>query len=194
MARRSAGVDEKVDRQALIFEAVLSLLSREGISGVSMRAVAREAGVALGLVHYYFDDKTSLIAAALRHVGEQDIAIVEPDPTLADGDRLTAALHRVADAEFLTTEYLSLRLQLWALAQAHDEFAEINTSAQRRYREGLAVLISAARPELPPSECERRAADIDVVQNGMWLTALLGLDRAAIGRSVARTEEIALAD
>jgi TetR/AcrR family transcriptional regulator, cholesterol catabolism regulator len=192
MARRSAGVDEKVDRQALIFEAVLGLLSREGISGVSMRAVAREAGVALGLVHYYFDDKTSLIAAALRHVGEQDIAIVEPDPALAPADRVTAALRRVADPEFLTTEYLSLRLQLWALAQAHDEFAEINTTAQKRYRDGLAALIRAARPDLAGAECERRAADIDVLQNGMWLTALLGLDQPAIQRSVVRTEEIAL--
>jgi TetR/AcrR family transcriptional regulator, cholesterol catabolism regulator len=30
------------------------------------------------------------------------------------------------------------------------------------------------------------------VQNGIWLTALLGLDRASIRRSVRRCEEIAL--
>jgi len=30
------------------------------------------------------------------------------------------------------------------------------------------------------------------VQNGMWLTALLGLDRAALRRSVRRCEDIAL--
>lgn len=182
----------KVDRQSLILEAVLSLLAREGISGVSMRAVAREAGVALGLVHYYFDDKTSLIAASLRRVEEQDIAIVEPDPTLPPERRLRAALRRVADPEFLTTEYLSLRLQLWALAQVNEEFAEINSTAQGRYRAGLAALIRAAQPELTRAECDRRAADIDIVQNGMWLTALLGLDRASIRRSLARTEEIAL--
>jgi AcrR family transcriptional regulator len=185
---------EKVDRQALILEAVLSLLSREGISGVSMRAVAREAGVALGLVHYYFDDKTSLIAASLRRVEEQDIAIVEPDPALPPERRLRAALRRVADPEFLTTEYLSLRLQLWALAQVNDEFAEINRTAQSRYRAALAALIRAARPDLTRPECERRAADIDVLQNGMWLTSLLGLDRASIRRSLARSEEIALGD
>ena len=185
---------EKVDRQALILEAVLNLLSREGISGVSMRAVAREAGVALGLVHYYFDDKTSLIAASLRRVEEQDIAIVEPDPALPPERRLRAALRRVADPEFLTTEYLSLRLQLWALAQVNDEFAEINRTAQSRYRAALAALIRAARPDLTRPECERRAADIDVLQNGMWLTSLLGLDRASIRRSLARSEEIALGD
>lgn len=182
----------RVDRRELILEAALGLLSRHGISGVSMRAVAGEADVALGLMHYYFDDKASLIAAALRRVEEQDLTIVEPDPTRSPEDRVRVALRRVADPEFLTTEYLSLRLQLWALAQADEAFADINTRAQARYRAGLSALIRAARPELSKRACDRRAADIDVLQNGMWLTALLGLDRASIRRTVARTEEIAL--
>lgn len=194
MTQEPPATGEKVDRYELILEAVLRLLARDGISGVSMRAVAREAGVALGLVNYHFQDKTNLIAASLRRVEEQDLTIVEPDPGLAPERRLRAALRRVADAEFLTTEYLSLRLHLWALAQAHPEFATINSEAQRRYREGLAGLIRSARPDLGRAECNRRAADIDIVQNGMWLTALLGIDRASLRRSVRRTEEIALGD
>jgi len=189
-----ASSDEKVDRKARILDAALDLLSRQGISGVSMRAVAREAGVALGLVHYYFDDKTSLVRAALRRIEELDVALVEADPSVSPDEQLRVALHRIADPEFLTTEYLSLRLQLWALAQAHEDFAQINTTAQKRYRAGLSALIRAARPELSRRECNQRAADIDVVQNGIWLTALLGLDRASIRRSVSRCEEIALAD
>ena len=179
----------KADRQGRILEAVIYLLARDGISGVSMRAVAREAGVALGLVNYYFEDKTSLIGAALHHV-----EMVEPDPALAPRDRLLAALRRVAEPEFLTTEYLSLRLQLWALARAHEDFAQINAEAQKRYRAGIALLIREARPELSRSECNRRATDIDVVQNGIWLTSLLGLNRTSVRRSIARCEEIALGD
>ncbi|MEU7885343.1 TetR/AcrR family transcriptional regulator [Microbispora bryophytorum] len=190
---RAMDADEKVDRQARILDAALRLLSLQGISGVSMRAVAREAGVSLGLVHYHYEDKTSLIRAALHRIEEQDVSLVEPDPALGPEERLRAALTRVADPEFLTTEYLSLRLQLWALAQAHEDFERINTEAQKRYRAGLAALIGAARPELSPDECGERAADIDVIQNGLWLTALLGLDRASISRSVARCEQIALA-
>ena len=189
----SPEADAKIDRQARILEAVLRLLAQRGISGVSMRAVAREADVALGLVNYHYADKVSLIRAALRRIEEQDVALVEPDPTLPPEQRLRVALGRVADPEFLTTEYLSLRLQLWALAPAHDDFAQINITAQQRYRAGLASLISAARPELGQGECATRAADIDVLQNGMWLTTLLGLDRASIRRSVTRCEEIALA-
>ena len=189
----SAEPKDKVDRQARILEAVLTLLSRDGIAGVSMRAVAREAGVALGLVNYYFTDKTSLISAALRQVEEADVAIVQPDPLLTPEQRLRAALRRVAEPEYLTTEYLSLRMQLWALAGVHEDFATINTSAQLRYRSGLAALIRAARPSLSRTECDKRAADVDVLQNGLWLTALLGLDTGAVRRTLTRIEEIALA-
>ncbi len=192
MSRPTPNADEKVDRQARILEAVVSLLSQHGISGVSMRAVASEAGVALGLVNYYYEDKTSLVCAALRRIEEQDVAMVQPDPGEPPDERLRSALRRVADPEFLTTEYLSRRLQLWALARAHKDFAQINTEAQERYRTGLGALISAANPDLPAAECRRRAVDIGILQNGMWLTALLGLDMASVDRCVARSEEIAL--
>ena len=182
------------ERQERILDAVLALLAQGGISTVSMRAVAREAGVSLGLVNYHYEDKTSLIRAALHRIEEQDVALVAADPDLEPEERLRAALARVAAPEFLTTEYLSLRLQLWSLAQAHEDFEQINTAAQKRYRTGLAGLIRASRPSLSRGECDRRAADIDVVQNGLWLTALLGLDRASVARSVGRCEEIALGD
>ena len=191
MSRRD-DVADKPDRQARILQAVIDLLARHGIGGVSMRAVAREAGVALGLVSYHYEDKASLIRAALHRVEEQDLALVQPDPALPPVKRLRLALRQVADPAYLTTEYLSLRLQLWALAQAHEDYEQINTDAQRRYRDGLAALISAARPELSKADCTKRAADIDVVQNGIWLTALLGLDEASVRRSVKRCVEIEL--
>lgn len=184
---------EQVGRQTRILEAVLDLLSRHGISGVNMRAVAREAGVALGLVNYYYEDKSSLIRAALHRMDEHDLMLVAPDTASPPDEQLRKALRRVAAAELLTTRYLSLRLHLWALAQAHEDFALINAAAFERYLDGLATLIGNAKPELSPDECRERAADIVVVQNGMWLTALLGVDNASIERSIARTEQIAFA-
>lgn len=184
--------DHVPDRQGRILEAAIDLLAREGISGVSMRAVAREAGVSLGLVNYHFSDKTNLLKAALRRVEEQDLALLAGDPDRSPEEQLRSALRRVAEPAYLTTDYLSLRLQLWALARADTAFEEINASAQRRYRQGLTELIAAARPELPRAECRRRAADVDVVQNGVWLTVLLGLDRSSVNRNIRRCEEIAL--
>src|SRR3954453_23697236 len=110
---KSGQQGEQIDRQASILEADLGLLSRHGISGVSMRAVAREAGVALGLVNYYFEDKLSLIRAALHSIDEHDVRLVAPDPELSPDEQLQKALRRVAGPELLTTRYLSLRLHLW---------------------------------------------------------------------------------
>ena len=84
-----------LDRQSRILQATTDLLGREGIAAVSMRAVAREAGVSLGLVNYHFEDKTSLVCAALRSVVEQDLEIVQPDPALPPEDRLRAVLRRL---------------------------------------------------------------------------------------------------
>ncbi len=184
---------EQNDRQARILEAALELLARHGIAGINMRAVAREAGVGLGLVNYYYEDKRSLVRAALHQIDERDVKLIAPDPTLPPDKQLQKALRRLADPEFLTTKHLSLRLHLWALAQAHEEFALINAAAFGRYLDGLAALIGNAKPDLSRDECKVRAADIVVVQNGMWLTALLGVDKASIQRSIARTEEIAFA-
>jgi AcrR family transcriptional regulator len=184
---------EQADRQTRILQAALELLSRHGISGINMRAVAREAGVALGLVNYYFEDKSSLIRAVLHQIEEHDLLLVEPSPDSAPDEQLREALRRVADPDLLTTPYLSLRLHLWALAQADEEFAQINAAAFDRYLQGLAALIGSAVPALSPDECKDRAADVVVVQNGMWLTTLLGIDKAAIERGIARTEQIAFA-
>ncbi|BCW34388.1 hypothetical protein StoSoilA2_04440 [Arthrobacter sp. StoSoilA2] len=184
---------EQVDRQTRILEAALELLSRHGISGINMRAVAREAGVALGLVNYYYEDKSSLIRAVLHRIEEHDLMLVEPEPASTPEEQLRESLRRVADPDLLTTPYLSLRLHLWALAQADEDFARINAAAFDRYLVGLATLIGNARPGLSADECRERAADIVVVQNGMWLTTLLGIDKAAIERGIARTEQIAFA-
>ncbi|MFI6656516.1 TetR/AcrR family transcriptional regulator [Streptomyces sp. NPDC050523] len=185
---------QPVDRQARILDATLKLLARHGISGVSVRAVAREAEVALGLVNYHYADKTSLIRAVLHRIEEQDVALLAVNASLPPEKQVRLVLRRIAEPQFLTQEYLSLRLQLWALAQAHEDFADINTRAQKKYRSGLAALIRAARPAITRGESNRRAADIDVLQNGLWLTALLGLDQPSIRRCVRRCEEIAFAD
>ena len=174
-----------------ILDATIAVLAREGIAGVSMRAVAREAGVAVGLANYHFDNKTELVCAALRRIGDQDMELVAPSDDGEPADHLRRCLRRALDPSFLAPNYLSLRLQLWSLAGVDRRFAEINQAAQRRYLEGLADLVEAARPDLERDEIERRASDILIEQNGVWLTAILIDDTEAVARALGRCEEIA---
>lgn len=176
-----------------ILDATISVLGREGVAGVSVRAVAAEAGVARGLPGYYFENKFGLISAALRRIGEQDLDLVRP---ASDGvepvNHLRRCLRRAVDPAYLDPAYLGVRLQLWSLAGVDPTYAEINREAQQRYLRGLAELVADARPDLSRDDVDRRAADILIVLNGVWLTAILIDDGEAVDRAVSRCEELAL--
>ena len=79
-------VDHDPRRQELA-EATWRLIRREGLEAVSVRKVAREAGVSPGSLRHYFTSQSELLAYALRMVGErieQRIRSLEPGQTLED--------------------------------------------------------------------------------------------------------------
>src|SRR3954467_15780187 len=59
-----------IDGRELILTAALKLFSQEGIDGVSIRAVNREAGLGPASVHYHFGTKEALLDAVLHRYGD----------------------------------------------------------------------------------------------------------------------------
>lgn len=57
-------------RRREIVEALWRLASRDGLSAVSFRRVADEAGVSVRRIQYYFGSKAALLADALQMLGE----------------------------------------------------------------------------------------------------------------------------
>ena len=56
------------DRQRVKFaEAAMSLIALHGLEGVTMRAVAAEAGLSYGSLFHYFSSKDELLMHAVRH-------------------------------------------------------------------------------------------------------------------------------
>lgn len=55
-------------RQAELADAVLGLIAREGIAGVSYRAVAAESGWSLGAVQKAFPSKGEMLSAAFARL------------------------------------------------------------------------------------------------------------------------------
>lgn len=56
--------DGTAERQAHILAATTRIIARKGFSGLTLRAVAEEAGCSRGLVEHYFNSKSSLICGA----------------------------------------------------------------------------------------------------------------------------------
>ena len=60
-------VDHDVQRVTFA-EAAMRLIARHGIEGVTMRAVAAEAGLSYGSLFHYFESKDDLLMHAVRHL------------------------------------------------------------------------------------------------------------------------------
>ena len=59
------------DTREKILQAAFTVLSREGYENASIKEIAEEAGVAQGLIHYYFKSKQLLVLAVLNFVCEK---------------------------------------------------------------------------------------------------------------------------
>jgi AcrR family transcriptional regulator len=59
------------DRRAQLIEAALAVATQDGITATTVRRVAEQAEVALGVVHYAFADKDELVAALAARVVEE---------------------------------------------------------------------------------------------------------------------------
>ena len=84
------------DRQRAKFaEAAIRLVARDGFEGMTMRAVAAEAGLSYGSLFHYFNSKDELLMHAVRHSTSLQTRRVNEYATQYTG--LTALRHLLCD-------------------------------------------------------------------------------------------------
>ena len=132
-------------RRAEIVRATIRCLARDGYSGLTMKKVAREAGVSQGILHYYFADKRTILVAALETVA-------------ADLDRRVAAAQargpRNARARLLALVEACLRLaveerafwivfvEFWGEMMHDRRLREINAALYDRTRRLIGAVVA----------------------------------------------------
>ena len=182
------------DSQEQILDATIACIVRDGIDGASMRSVAREADVSLGLLSYHFDDKRSLIEAAFQLATDRlrDATQDSLDGVAGTDNQVRAYVRGAFHGEFLEPDYLALRIALWAISRTDDEIAGVERSLYERYASNLTELICKARPDLSSSQAAERATDVIVIQNGLWLNWARHHDQDDLERGLERCDAIAL--
>lgn len=176
---KKVDVDE---RRRTIAEAVYRVIETTGSEAVSLRDVAAEAGVSMGMVQHYFHTKDEMLLFALDHMGARVSA------------RLTAKLAalqaptprdvtRAMLAEMLPSTKESR--QEAAVSIAFFNRAVTTPAYAAALREGYDRILGVVRKQLPPGR-EDQAAML------FWLTQGL-LGPVLIGRYTA-DEALALLD
>lgn len=69
-AVRKSQADRSAETSGKILRAAQKLFARSGFDGVTMRAIASEAGVNLASIVYYFENKEGLYLSVFRHYAE----------------------------------------------------------------------------------------------------------------------------
>ena len=69
------------DARARIVQAGVRCITREGVTGASMAAIALEAGVSKALLHYHYHDRATLLAEIAERIG---MDIVERERSAVD--------------------------------------------------------------------------------------------------------------
>lgn len=177
-----------------LVDAALVVLADRGLHGMTLRAVSAEADSALGLVNYHFADKDALIIEAYQKIVDRltDASRASVEGARGPEDKVIAFIGTAFDPAFLNSDYLTLRLSLWAAASNEPSIAEVNTRLDQDYWVRLTELVAAARPGVSHQDASDRATDIMVAQNGIWLSWIVRPDEAALARCLEHCRSLAL--
>ncbi len=154
------------DAQRVKFaEAAMRLIAREGIEGVTMRAVAREAGLSYGSLFHYFDSKDELLMHAIRHLTSMQTGRVNEYESKYSG--LKALEHLLFDDAVINESSRESWL-VWLTFQykvALDAaFAEMHADLIRGWLKRIAGLLEEARQA---GEI-RQTLDVDFEAMSLW--------------------------
>jgi len=119
------------DLQSALLEAGLAVLERGGLDALSLRAVARAAGVSHAAPYHHYADKTALLAAIAAHGFDLLHEEIVARATGSAADRLqTAAVTYVG---FAVENPELFRLMFSGAVSPHDAHPPLRTAASRAY-------------------------------------------------------------
>ena len=123
----------------------------QGYEGTTMAAIAREAGIAKNVVHWYFATKDELFVAVMESLQQKDLAYAARRLERSTPERARR------DRAAILTEFVSRRLDRHGLiatlherAQHAPVVAEFHERAHERYAAGLSLALEDL--SVPPAE------------------------------------------
>ena len=137
-------VDHDLQKEKFI-GAAMRLIASKGLEGVTMRAVAAEAGLSYGSLFHYFDSKDDLLMHAVRYSTSAQTRRVNEYSSQYSG--LKALEHLLCD-DVIINESSRDAWMVWMTflykAAVHKPFAEMTTELIAGWLERIAALLTEA--------------------------------------------------
>lgn len=126
------------DRRRQLLERGAELFARYSYDELSMRKIAREAGISKPLLYHYFPSKREFFQATLAQAAEELRTRTEPDPALPPLDQLRGSLEaflELIDENELA--YSKLMQSVSSVPEVRELVDEVRTRTAARILEGL---------------------------------------------------------
>jgi AcrR family transcriptional regulator len=165
-------------RRRQLIDATITCISRLGITGTTLTAVTKEAGLSLGIVNFHFKNKDTLLAETLKSLAEEHRELWMK---VLDRTDLSAAakLRAMVEAQFHPRICSRKKLTVW--------FAFFGEAAHRKSYRATSSHFDMERQEICSDLCRQIIAegdysDVDaegVTQtleslfDGFWLNILM---------------------
>jgi AcrR family transcriptional regulator len=171
-------------RREQIVRATIRCLAREGYTRLTMKKVAREAGVSQGILHYYFADKRAMLAATLEVVTrdlDRRVAAAQSRTGRDPRARLRALVRACLEVAVRRPEFWVVFVEFWGEMLHDRRLRDLNTEVYSRTRRLIGRLIAEGvrAGRFRPVDPRRAAAVVLGLVDGLSLQ--LTFDPEAFG-------------
>ena len=167
--RGAARVDE-------IIQTTKKILVNDGLADLSTRRVARELGISIGNLHYYFSTKNDLLKAVIEDVIRGYDEEFERKAKLfpnAPRKRIEAFVrYLIADAK--KPEVRAFFYQLWGMSVQNNFAADLRDKAYSRFVDMMVDMLAPLHPDKSIAELKSLAMSINAPIEGLHVTFGLG--------------------
>jgi AcrR family transcriptional regulator len=171
------GAGSTGDARRRIVDAGVHCVAREGVTGASMAAIAREAGVSKALLHYHYHDRATLLAEVVERIGERAVSREAAALEANGGAAGLDALWRWLEVELRLGELAALA-ELALARESRVRAAARAVANDRRHRAASSVDQLFAELGLTPRVPPALMADAIVAfVDGLALDAAVGSPR-----------------
>ncbi len=132
-------------RREQIVRATIRCLARDGYAGLTLKKVARAAGVSQGILHYYFTDKRAILVAALAAVTadlDRRVATAQARGSREPRTRLRALITACLRLAVEEREFWIVFVEFWGEMMHDRRLREINAALYGRMRRQIGALVA----------------------------------------------------
>lgn len=159
----------EMDTRQKIIEAAYTVLARDGYEKASTKEIAKEAGVAQGLINYYFNKKDDLYIEVFRKEKERYGAFLDSLAHVSQEQMMTHILSGLEDKVSTRSQWYRLRYDLFALGMRNAAFIDETKDFLSQGRANVEGVLTKIYPDMSREKLNSIASIIIVSLDGLAL-------------------------